>query len=189
MSSNETTTVTAEQVARIYRQAECLFDAAQVDKAFAKMAAAITEDLQGKNPLVLAVMSGAMIPAGHLLSRLDFPLQIDYIHASRYRGKTAGGELEWRVAPRFSLQGRCVLIIDDILDEGLTLKAIVEACRDKGASEVHSAVLVKKRHERNIGIEADYVGLETEDRYLFGYGMDYKEYLRNAPGIFAVKEC
>ncbi|MCW8959255.1 MAG: hypoxanthine-guanine phosphoribosyltransferase, partial [Gammaproteobacteria bacterium] len=138
-------------------------------------------------PLILAVMSGAMIPAGVLLTHLDFPLQIDYIHATRYRGDTAGGEIEWRVAPRFPLKGRCVLVIDDILDEGLTLQAIIDTCRKEGASEVRSAVLVKKRHARNIGIEADYVGLEVEDRYVFGYGMDYKEYLRNAPGIFAVR--
>ncbi len=81
-----------------------------------------------------------------------------------------------------------MLVVDDILDEGLTLQAILDSCREAGASDVHSAVLVKKLHERNVGIDADYVGLEVEDRYVFGYGMDYKEYLRNAPGIFAVKD-
>ncbi len=179
--------VTTEQVQRVYEQADCLFTREQVEGAIIRMADAITVDLAGKNPLVLAVMSGALIPAGILLSHLDFPLQIDYIHASRYRGKTDGGELHWRVQPRFELKDRAVLVVDDILDEGLTLQAILEACREGGATEVHSAVLVKKLHERNIGIEADYVGLEVEDRYVFGYGMDYKEYLRNAPGIFAVK--
>jgi len=179
--------VTPEQAQRVYEEADCLYDREQVEAAIIQMAAEISTKLAEKNPLVLAVMSGAMIPAGILLSHLDFPLQIDYIHASRYRGATAGGELDWRVAPRFALEGRCVLVIDDILDEGLTLQAILDSCRAQGASEVHSAVLVKKLHERNIGIEADYVGLQVEDRYVFGYGMDYKEYLRNAPGIFAVK--
>jgi hypoxanthine phosphoribosyltransferase len=181
--------VTPEQIQRVYEEADCLYTRAQVELAIDKMADEISEAMGDKNPLVLAVMSGAMIPAGILLSRLDFPLQIDFIHASRYRGSTSGGELEWRVAPRFPLEGRCVLVIDDILDEGLTLQAIVDSCRSQGASEVHSAVLVKKLHTRNIGIVADYVGLEVEDRYVFGYGMDYKEYLRNAPGIFAVKGC
>jgi len=180
--------VTPEQAQRVYEEADCLYDREQVEAAIIQMAAEISTKLAEKNPLVLAVMSGAMIPAGILLSHLDFPLQIDYIHASRYRGATAGGELDWRVAPRFALEGRCVLVIDDILDEGLTLQAILDSCRAQGASEVHSAVLVKKLHERNIGIEADYVGLQVEDRYVFGYGMDYKEYLRNAPGIFAVKD-
>lgn len=179
--------VSPEQVRRVYEEADRLYSPEQVEAAIDRMAGAISAELAQKNPLVLAVMSGAMIPAGILLSRLDFPLQLDYIHASRYRGTTAGGKLEWRVAPRFSLAGRCVLVIDDILDEGLTLQAILQSCREQGASEVRSAVLVKKLHERNVGIEADYVGLEVEDRYVFGYGMDYKEYLRNAPGIFAVK--
>ena len=179
--------VSPEQVQRVYEEAECLYSQEQVEAAIDRMAGAISADLAQKNPLVLAVMSGAMIPAGILLSRLDFPLQLDYIHASRYRGDTAGGQLEWRVAPRFTLEGRCVLVVDDILDEGLTLQAILQSCREQGASEVLSAVLVKKLHQRNVGIEADYVGLEVEDRYVFGYGMDYKEYLRNAPGIFAVK--
>lgn len=179
--------VTPEQVQRIYQEADCLFNREQVEKAIAEMASAISRELADKNPLVLAVMSGAMIPAGILLSHLDFPLQIDYIHASRYRGDTSGGELHWRVPPRFPVEGRCILVIDDILDEGLTLQAILDDCREQGASEVHSAVLVKKLHERNIGTEADYVGLEVEDRYVFGFGMDYKEYLRNAPGVYAVK--
>lgn len=179
--------VSPEQVRRVYEEADRLYSPEQVEAAIDRMAGAISAELAQQNPLVLAVMSGAMIPAGILLSRLDFPLQLDYIHASRYRGTTAGGKLEWRVAPRFSLAGRCVLVIDDILDEGLTLQAILQSCREQGASEVRSAVLVKKLHERNVGIEADYVGLEVEDRYVFGYGMDYKEYLRNAPGIFAVK--
>lgn len=179
--------VTPEQVKRVYEEADCLFTRDQVEAAILKMAEAIHADMADRNPLVLAVMSGALIPAGILLSHLNFPMQIDYIHASRYRGATSGGELNWRVAPRFPLEGRCVLIIDDILDEGLTLQAIVDSCREQGASEVHSAVLVKKHHKRNIGIEADYVGLEVEDRYVFGYGMDYKEYLRNVPGIYAVK--
>jgi len=179
--------VTAEQAQRVYAEADCLYTQQQVEEAIAGMAQRITAKLADKNPLVLAVMSGALIPAGMLLPQLDFPLHIDYLHASRYRGETSGGELDWRVHPRYPLAGRTVLIVDDILDEGLTLQAIVEACRNEGAAEVYSAVLVKKLHERNIGIEADFVGLEVEDRYVFGYGMDYKEYLRNAPGIYAVK--
>jgi hypoxanthine phosphoribosyltransferase len=179
--------VTPEQAQQVYDEADCLFDREEVEAATVRMASAITAELGGKNPLVLSVMSGAMIPAGILLSQLDFPLHIDYIHATRYRGETSGGELDWRVTPRYALKDRVVLIIDDILDEGLTLQAITESCQAQGAAEVYSAVLVKKLHERNIGIEADFVGLEVEDRYVFGFGMDYKEYWRNAPGIFAVK--
>jgi hypoxanthine phosphoribosyltransferase len=179
--------VTPEQAQQVYDEADCLFDRAAVEASIEQMAVEITEAMATKNPLVLSVMSGAMIPAGILLTHLDFPLHIDYLHASRYRGETSGGELDWRVRPRYELQGRVVLIIDDILDEGLTLQAIIDNCKQQGAAEIYSAVLVKKLHDRNIGIEADFVGLEVEDRYVFGFGMDYKEYWRNAPGIFAVK--
>ncbi len=179
--------VTPEQAQQVYDEADCLFTREEVEAAIERMAAKITGDLAARNPLILSVMSGAMIPAGILLSHLNFPLHLDYIHASRYRGATSGGELDWRVRPRYELKGRVVLIIDDILDEGITLQAIIENCRAQGAVDVRSAVLVKKLHQRNIGIEADYVGIEVEDRYLFGFGMDYKEYWRNAPGIFAVK--
>lgn len=180
-------TASADEAAQVYSEADCLFDRQQVERAIRELAQQITSDLQKENPLILVVMSGGMIPAGYILSYLEFPLQIDYLHASRYRGATSGGELDWRVMPRFPVENRHVLIIDDILDEGLTLQAILESCRLAGAKSVRSAVLVKKRHERNVGVEADYVGLEVEDRYVFGFGMDYKEYLRNAPGIFAVK--
>lgn len=181
-------TISAVEADKVYRQADCLHDRQAVQQAIAEMGQAIAEKLAATNPLVLVVMNGALIPAGYLLTYLDFPLQIDYIHATRYRGKTSGGELHWLKRPSESLEGRVVLIIDDILDEGATLKAIIEDCRQQGATAVYSAVLVEKRHQRKNGCEADFVGLEVEDRYVFGFGMDYKEYLRNAPGIYAVAE-
>lgn len=82
-----------------------------------------------------------------------------------------------------------MLIIDDILDEGHTLAAIVEYCRDAGAENVYTAVLLDKQHDRKAypGMRADFTGLDVEDRYIFGYGLDYKGYWRNAAGIFALK--
>lgn len=91
--------------------------------------------------------------------------------------------------PMIEFRDRPVLIIDDILDEGHTLAAIIDYCREQGAASVQCAVLVDKQHERKArpDLKADYVGLEVEDRYIFGYGMDYQGYWRNAPGIYAVK--
>ena len=86
------------------------------------------------------------------------------------------------------MQNRHVLIIDDILDEGLTLAAIVEYCQNNGAQTVETAVLVDKRHNRKHFSKANYVGVEVNDRYVFGYGMDYKGYLRNVNGIYALGE-
>jgi hypoxanthine phosphoribosyltransferase len=175
-----------EAYAQVAARAELLVTAEEMDRAIGRMAEAIADRLAGTDPLVLCVMSGGMIAAGLLLPRLPFQLRLDYIHATRYRGTTRGGELEWRYRPSAAIRGETVLIVDDILDEGDTLDGIVRACEADGAAAVHSAVLVAKSraHRR----EADFVGVEVADRYLFGYGLDYKGYLRNAPGVFAVAD-
>lgn len=178
--------VTFEQAQAVFSRADRLHTVAEVDAGFDHMATAITNEIGESEPLVLCVMQGGLIPTGLLLSRLHFPLQIDYIHASRYGGETRGGELDWKVAPHQSVSGRTVLLVDDIHDEGITLEAIIDYCEKQGAARVLSAVLVNKLHDRKRARAADFVGLDVEDRYLFGYGMDYKGYLRNAPGIFAV---
>jgi hypoxanthine phosphoribosyltransferase len=179
---------TARDAMRVLEEAECLYTKEQVDSAIDRMAAAINTDFTGLNPVVLCVMNGGVVLAGHLLTRLSSVLEFDYMHATRYRGETSGGELVWKHHHEIALDGRDVLVLDDILDYGDTLKAIRDACMSEGARSFRSAVLVRKLHETHCGIDADYVGLDVPDRYVFGYGMDYKEFLRNAPGIYAVRE-
>lgn len=181
-------TITAEQAHEVLKKADCCYTKAQIETAIDQMASAITADLGGKNPLLLCVMTGGLIITGDLLLRLDFPLQYDYIHATRYAGKTRGSTLNWVSKPHTSLRDRHVLIVDDILDEGITLKELVDYCKQEGAASTRTAVLVNKDHERKSISTADYEGLTVEDRYVFGYGMDYKGFLRNVPGIYAVKE-
>ncbi len=176
-----------DEAKSVYAEADCLCSPEQIEAALDRMAVDITRELATQNPLVLCVMVGAAIPAGQLLPKLDFPLEVDYIHATRYGRETTGGELQWIVKPSHPLKGRVVLLIDDVLDEGLTLLALIEACIEAGAKAVLSAVLVEKLRSRPVDIKADFTGLELADRYLFGYGMDYKGYLRNAAGIYAVK--
>lgn len=180
-------TTLAEALA-VYEKADVLYAKPQVEAALDNMAREITTVLGDKEPVVLSIMLGGLVPTGKLLDRLTFPLHLNYVHATRYDGATSGAELRWVAKPGCSLRGRVVLLVDDILDEGLTLAAIHQACLAMGASEVYSAVLVEKRHERKNDYQASFVGLEVEDRYVFGYGMDYKGYLRNAPGIFAVSD-
>lgn len=180
-------TSTPDTIRRVYAEADCLHDATAVEAALDRMGAAITADLEASNPLVLCVLHGGLVTAGQLLTRLDFPLQVDYLHATRYRGRTSGGELHWKAHPTHDLAGRAVLLVDDILDEGLTLEALQRYCREAGAAEVRTAVLVQKDLGRPPATTADYIGLMVENRYVFGCGMDYHDYLRNAPGIYAVK--
>lgn len=173
----------------VLESADCLYSRNQVEAALDKMAVEIMARLQDANPVLLCVMNGGLVPTGQLMTRLNFALQVDYVHATRYRDRTHGGELDWIARPHVDLKDRVVLVIDDILDEGVTLGAIVDYCVQQGAREVLSAVLVEKLHERKAGARhADFVGLQCEDRYVFGYGMDYKGFLRNAPGIYAVKD-
>lgn len=177
-----------EKIREVYEKSSCLFTANEVEAALDRMAIDIHRDLKDKNPILLCVMIGGMVPLGNLLPRLDFPLEVDYVHATRYRGEISGGEIHWKVKASSDLKGRTVLVVDDILDGGVTLASILDYVREEGADEVFSAVLVDKHHKRveNGLSNADYVGLEVDDHYIFGYGMDYKEYLRNAPGIFVV---
>ncbi len=160
----------------------------QIDEAIDNMAKKITEELQDLNPVILCVMIGGVVLTGQLLTRLDCHLQVDYIHATRYQGKTVGSNLVWLHEPKIDLQNRTVLVVDDILDGGITLSEIIQFCQNKGARLVKSAVLVDKITTREKGglAKADYTGIRVENRYVYGYGMDYKGYLRNAPGIYAV---
>lgn len=160
----------------------------EVAAAFDRMAAEIRAVLKDANPVVLCVMLGGLIPTARLLVRFDFPLELDYVHATRYRGDTRGHELHWRARPATVLTGRDVLVIDDILDEGITLAGVLDFCRDQGAKTVRSAVLVDKRHGRKKSLQrADFTGLEVDDRYVFGCGMDYRDCFRNLRSIHAVR--
>ena len=177
-----------EQMQAVFDEADCLHEAEAIEQALDKMAAEISAKIGHSNPLALCVMKGGLIPAGLLLPRLNFSLEIDYIHASRYADKTRGGELDWVIKPSAAIKGRVLLLIDDIHDEGLTMAAIVKACEDAGAGEVYSAALINKIHDRKNNTSADFIGLDVEDRYVFGCGMDYKGYWRNLPAVYAIKE-
>lgn len=181
---------TFESMTEALAQADCLATQMEVDACLDRMAGNISKSLGQRVPLILCVMRGGIVTCGSLLPKLTFPLQVDYVHASRYRDKTRGGELEWSVKPQFELKDRVILLVDDILDEGHTLAAIKDHCEAEGAAEVLTAVLVDKIHDRRSDRlpKADFTGLYTPDRFLFGAGMDYNGFWRNAPGIYAVAE-
>ncbi len=182
-----TVPVAPADVESVRRRAERLHAPAEIEAALDSLATQLAARAGGANPLLLGVMIGGVVPLGLLLPRLDFPLQVDYLHATRYRGTTTGGEVRWLRMPTTPLAGRTVVVVDDVLDEGITLAAIIERLRAEGAAQVLTVVLVEKRLARPRPLaHADFAALHADDRYLFGYGMDYHGYLRNAPGIFAV---
>lgn len=180
-------TVQARAAWRVLETAEQLFAEADIDQALDRMALALRHAVAGANPILMVVLNGAVVFAGHLLPRLDFPLEVDYIHATRYRGALTGGELAWVAGPSMPVVGRTVVLLDDILDEGTTLAALAESLQARGASRVLKAVLVTKLRSRAPDLAADFSGLDVPDRYVFGCGMDYEGYLRNTKGIYALK--
>ncbi len=181
---------------QVLASADLIHDQATVEQAIARMAATIRADYPdaidvAERPLFLTIMHGGLPFAARLameLGLLGLDLAMDYLHASRYRGETSGRELRWMHEPATPLQGRRVLLVDDILDEGHTLAGILDWCRRQGAAEVRVAVMTVKEHARRVeGVQADYVGLQVPDRYVFGYGMDYHEQGRNLPAIYAME--
>jgi hypoxanthine phosphoribosyltransferase len=177
----------ADKAWEILNGAELVYSRQQVSEAVARVAAEITAKLGERYPLVLSVMGGAVVFSGQLLPLLRFPLDFDYVHASRYGNATQGSELVWKVLPNEHVQGRVVLVLDDILDEGRTLAAIRRKLLDMGAAEVHCAVLTDKDTGKEKPVRADFVGLRLPDRFVFGCGMDAYGAWRNLPEIYALK--
>jgi hypoxanthine phosphoribosyltransferase len=168
--------------------AEKLVGSDEIQTAMDRLAWEIGDRLADRNPLVLTIMGGAVVFAGQLLPRFAFPMECDYLHATRYRNTTRGGELEWKVLPKTPVRDRCVLVLDDILDEGHTLEAVCGKIRELGAAEVYSAVLLDKITGQAKPVIADFVGMHIPDRYVFGFGMDVHGAWRNLPAIYALKE-
>lgn len=172
----------------ILTKAELIHSSEAVQAALARVAGEIRTAFAARNPLVLCVMTGGLIFSGQLLPKLDFPLSFDYLHVTRYGLDTKGGKLSWRSAPWTPVKNRVVLVVDDILDEGLTLAAVCESLKRQGAAEVHTAVFANKENGREKPIRADFVALAVPDRFVFGFGMDVQGAWRHLPAIYATRE-
>jgi len=178
-----------EHLLAVRDSADQLYSPEQVEQALDRLAGEIETAIGDQDPLLLCVMTGGLVVSSELFTRLTCPVQLDYLHATRYQGTRGSDELKWITPPSQTLAGRTVLVVDDILDEGLTLAAILRYCHEQQARAVFSAVLVEKNHDRkHEDVQPDFVGLQVEDRYVFGYGMDYHGYWRNLKGIYAVKD-
>lgn len=180
--------LSCEEAKEVFGTAEQIFSADVVSQTVRRMAVEITKALSDQYPLVLSIMGGAVVFTGQLLPLLEFPLNFDYLHVSRYDNKTQGGKINWMVSPRENVQNRVVLVLDDILDEGITLAAIRDRVMSQGAAAFYSAVFADKHIDRAKPISADFVGIVVPDRYVFGFGMDVHGVWRNLPAIYALKE-
>ena len=179
--------MTPDEAWRILEQADLICDEAQVQNSIRRMASEISSILGESNPLVLVIMRGGIVFAGQLVPLLRFPLELDYAHATRYGDATTGGELRWSVSPPAEVNNRSVLIVDDILDAGHTLKAVKDEVIALGAKSCQIAVLAQKDLGKSKPVTADFVGLTLPDRYVFGCGLDVRGAWRNLPQIYALK--
>jgi len=168
-------------------QSDLVASADDVQSAIARVADELHAKFSQRYPLVLAVMAGAVVFAGQLLPRLRFPLDFDYIHATRYGDRTRGRSVDWRVTPGEQVRGRHVLVLDDILDAGQTMSAIRDQLLATGAASFACAVLVEKTLGQPKPLQPDFVGLRVPDRFVFGCGMDAEGYWRNLPEIRALR--
>ena len=188
MATIETSMLTNQEAWKILESAELIHSEQKVAQAVHQLATEITHVLSRQQPLVLCVMRGAVIFSGQLLPQLRFPLDFDYVHLTRYGDALKGGEIRWRVEPRESVKDRVILVLDDILDEGITLAAIRDKVLENGAKAFYSAVFTEKETGKSKPLKADFTGLTVPDRYVFGFGMDIHGAWRNLPAIYAVKD-
>lgn len=178
-----------QQIEEALRQSECLVSKLEVEAAYERLAASVNLHYAGQNPIVMVVMNGGLIPAGQLLTQFTFYHRMYYLHATRYRNNQGTSHLEWLSKPNVALAGEDILLIDDIFDEGITLKAVVDELQKQNPKSIKTCVLINKIHDRKIAdFSVDFVGLTVADRYVYGCGMDYYGYLRHMPGIYALKE-
>ena len=182
--------VHAERARALLAGATEVFDAATVQAAMDRVASEINTRFARTDspafPLVLGVMGGAVVFAGQILTRFNFPLEFDYIHVTRYGAKDQGGRIEWKVEPRADVRGRTVIVLDDILDEGETLAHVKERLLAMGAAEVLLVVFADKDIGKSKPAKPDYVGLVLPNKFVVGVGMDAYGYWRNLPGIWAL---
>ena len=182
------TTPSISELQDVQANADLVFSTHQINAAVESMANALSSKIENQNAIMLCVMNGGLVITSDILRALQCEVRLDYLQVARYRDKTVGGSLHWHKEPQLSLEGQVVVLVDDIYDEGYTLEEVVSYCRRMGAKEVITAVLLlKEKKERKVSMQPDIYGLDVNDRYVFGYGMDYKGYLRNLPAIYAVK--
>lgn len=148
----------------------------------------ITRDYAGKQPVAVCVLRGAIPFYADLIRRIDLPVTMDTITVSSYGSGTVSGKLKVITDMRTSVEGRDVLVVDDIIDSGRTSVALIEMLKERGAKSVRTCALLDKPSRRVVDIKGDYVGFAIPDEFVVGYGLDWNEKFRNLPHVYTLKE-
>lgn len=165
-----------------------LIDQHAIQTRIAELAATITRDYEGKELTIIALMKGSIVFLADLLRLIPLPLRLEIIPVSSYHGGTvSSGTVTLQTVPLPDIRERHLLLIDDILDSGKTLKFLTDYLQTKGPTSLRSCVLLHKKAKTVEDITAHYVGFEIPDEFVIGYGLDYQEYYRNFPEIRVLK--
>lgn len=177
-----------DEARSILESADLLFSKQEIDFAIDQLAVRLSLEFAESDPVIMCVMSGGLVFTSDLLQRLRFPLTLDYLHATRYDENLSGDTLHWHVYPHVDLKGKTVIILDDVLDYGITLAEVLKQPVFDEAEKTVIAVMLDKKLDREKPVQADYSALQSDDRYAFGRGMDCRGYWRNLPEIYALPE-
>lgn len=168
---------------------EVMITAEEIQQKIKELGAAIARDYVGRKPELICVLKGALVFMSDLIRAIDLELSLDFIAVSSY-GKGASTTGEVRIIKDLDepLQGRDIILVEDILDTGLTLSYLVNSFRARGATSIKIVTLLNKPERRKAQVDADYVGFTIPDKFVVGYGLDFAERYRNLPYIGVVKE-
>jgi len=167
---------------------EVLFTEEAIREKVKELGAAISKDYEGRNPLVICVLKGAFIFMADLAKSITVPIELDFMAVSSY-GNAARSSGEVKIIKDLdqSVEGRDVLIVEDIIDSGLTLSYLIDVLERRNALSVRVVALFDKPARRNVDIVPDYVGFQIPDAFVVGYGLDYAEKYRNLPYVGILK--
>ncbi len=159
-----------------------------IKRRVAEVAAQISKDLEGKNPLFLAVLNGSFIFAADLMRGITIPCEITFMRMSSYEGTSSTGNVQQLIGLKENIKGRTVVIIEDIIDSGLTMKSLLETLADKEPADVRIASLLVKPGNLKVKLDVPYCCFEIPNDFIVGYGLDYDGEGRNLPHIYTVVE-
>jgi len=165
-----------------------LFSRQEIEAAVKRLAAEVRKDYQDKNPLLIGILKGSFMFMADLIRLLDFPLEVEFIRLSSYgRGKESSGKVKVVQGLRSQVRGREVLVIEDIVDTGLSVAFLLDYLRKKKPASLRLCALTDKPSRRQTPVAIDYLGFTVPDKFLVGYGLDWDEKFRNLPDICFVE--
>jgi len=162
--------------------------ASELKKAIWQIAEKINRDLKDKNPLMVCILNGSFMFSADLMKLIEFPCQISFVKFASYEGMGSTGKVKQLIGFNEELKGRTIVLLEDIVDTGITIENSIQQLKDLGAKDVHVATLLFKPEAYKKDLQLDYIGLEIPNEFIVGYGLDYNGFGRNLPDIYSVIE-